>query len=133
MRGSSFLNESQIACRMILGSKIDRSPLRREGCKSCGSCGCWGVCVCVCVVILEGLSLQHQEMFNNRTKRVSGEVGKRTYNQDHTDQQTHKKGPGGRKSAQSSRHDALGNQRTTDSQHSDDFGEATKQHSHTKC
>src|SRR5450432_3556090 len=78
-RGSSFLNESGMARRMIFASKIEISPLRRVFVSTVSN-----VSGFVSVCMLERLTSVHQQVFHDWSKRIGREVGERTYDQDHT-------------------------------------------------
>src|SRR5713101_1569209 len=66
-RGSSFLNDSGMAARMILGSQIEIAPLRRVfHCLTSNV----SVCVLVLVFILEGPPCLHEQLLDNRSQRV---------------------------------------------------------------
>src|SRR5713226_10119492 len=80
-RGSSFLKDAGIASRMILGSQMEMSPLRRVfHCLTSNVSGLVSVC------ISEGPPRVHQQMFDNRSQRIRREVGECSHNQDHTNQ-----------------------------------------------
>src|SRR2546426_9457531 len=85
-RGSSFLNDSGIAARMILGSQIEIAPLRRVfHCLTSNV----SVCVLVLVFILEGPPCLHEQLLDNRSQRVRREVSERADDQDHANQERH--------------------------------------------
>src|SRR5213082_2780995 len=86
-RGSSFLNDAGMAARMILGSQIEMAPLRRVfHCLTSNV----SVGVLVSVFILESPPRLHEQLFDDRPQRVCREVGERTHDQDHADQQANK-------------------------------------------
>src|SRR5712692_923474 len=110
-RGSSFLNDSGMAARMMLGSQIERSPLRRvfhclTSSPSVGSSGC-----ILSVCMLAHLSCMHKQLFDDRSQRVGREVGQRTHEQDHTDQERGPERPRRGEGAQPGGHDPLLHQR----------------------
>src|SRR5712692_4738223 len=122
-RGSSFLKESGIARRMIVGSKMERSPLRRVfHCLTSKASGCISVC------ISEGPPCLHQQVFNNRPQCIRWEVGERTHNQNHADQECHEQWSRGGEGPQTGGHNPLLDQRAAQGQQRDDFGEAADQH-----
>src|SRR6266581_716188 len=110
-RGSSFLKESGIAPRMILGSQIEMSPLRRVF-----HCLTSSVSVCKSVLISECSPLLHQQLFDNRPQRVRREVGQRPHNQDHANQQGHEERTRRREGTQPGRHGLLPHQRACEAQ-----------------
>src|SRR6266487_397144 len=122
-RGSSFLKESGIAPRMILGSQIEMSPLRRVF-----HCLTSSVSVCKSVLISECSPLLHQQLFDNRPQRVRREVGQRPHNQDHANQQGHEERTRRREGTQPGRHGLLPHQRACEGQDGDDFGKAADHH-----
>src|SRR5579875_3747748 len=127
-RGSSFLNESSVACLIILASKIERLPLRRDGCERSGLSVCFVFWFCRCVVILEGLSLQHQQMLNYRAKRVSWKVGERTDDKNDAYQQCHEHHAVGGEGTQSSGNGTFLHQRAADGHDRDKEGKAPDEH-----
>src|SRR5258708_25856471 len=109
-RGSSFLNDSGIAARMILGSQIEMSPLRRVfHCLT--SKVSIGVLVLVC--ILERPPRMHEQLFNDRPQRVGWEVGERAHDQDHADQKANEERPCRWEGSQPGGHHPLLDERTT--------------------
>src|SRR3989440_1244430 len=101
-RGSSFLKESGIARRIIVGSKMERSPLRRVfHCLTSKASGFVSVCMLECPPCL------HQQVLDNWSQGVCREVGQCAHDQDHADEQAHKQRSRGGEGSQSSWHDAL--------------------------
>src|SRR5712692_141807 len=110
-RGSSFLNDSGMAARMILGSQMERSPLRRvfhclTSSPSVGSSRC-----ILSVCILEHLPCMDKQMFDDRSQRVGREVGQRTHDQDHAEHERDPQWPRRREGAHPGGHDPLLHQR----------------------
>src|SRR5712692_7128322 len=126
-RGSSFLNDAGIAARMILGSQIEMSPLRRVF-----HCLTSNISVCILLLISENPPCLHQQMFDDRPQRVSREVGQRANDQDHADHQAHEERPRRGEGAQPGGHDPLLDERACEGQDRDDFGEAADQHDHSQ-
>src|SRR6266487_1159353 len=118
-RGSSFLNESGIARRMILGSQIEIAPLRR---------------VLHCLTSKESLIISespprvHQQILNNRSQRIRREVGERSHDQDYADQEAHEQRSRRGEGAQSRRHDPLLDQGAAKGHDGDQEGETPDQH-----
>src|SRR5713226_8069081 len=128
-RGSSFLKDSGMAARMILGSQTEISPLRRVfHCLT--SIVSVGVLVLVC--ISERPPSLHHQVLDNRPQRIRREVGQRPHNQDHANQERHEERPRRGEGAQARRHDPLPHQRAGKGQDGDDFGEASEQHDHAQ-
>src|SRR5579863_1219846 len=77
-RGSSFLKESGMAARMILGLKIERSPFRRVFHCFTSSFSVWisGCIFSVCMLVCH--PPVHQQVFDNRPQRVGREVCQRS-------------------------------------------------------
>src|SRR6266568_1374964 len=132
-RGSSFLNDSGIAPRMILGSQIEMSPLRRvfhcltSTVSARVSGGIFSGCI-LSVCILEHLPCLHQQLFDNRSQRIRREVGQRPHDQDHTNQQGHEERTRRREGAQPGRHYPFDDQRAAKGQNGNEFSKAPDQH-----
>ena len=122
-RGSSFLNDSGIAPRMILGSQIEMAPLRRVF-----HCLISNSSVRVLVCISERPPRLHQQLFDNRSQRVRREVGQGPHDQDDPNQQAHEQRARGGERPQSSGHDPLLDQRAAKGHDGDQEGEAADQH-----
>src|SRR5260370_8547750 len=60
-RGSSFLNDAGIAARMILGSQIEMSPLRRVS-----HCLTSNISLCILLLISENPPCLHHQLFPDR-------------------------------------------------------------------
>src|SRR3989440_3114633 len=128
-RGSSFLNDSGIAARMILGSQIETAPLRRVfHCLTSNVSGC----VLVLVFILEGPPCLHEQLLDNWSQRVRREVSERADDQDHANQERHEERPRCGEGPQAGGHDSLLDERAGEGQDGDDFGEASDQHDHSQ-
>src|SRR6266566_1572108 len=128
-RGSSFLNDDGMAARMILGSQIEMSPLRRVfHCLTSNVSGC----VLVLVIILEGPPCLHQQLLDNRSQRVCRKVSERTDDQDYANQERHEERPSCGEGPQACGHDPLPDERAGEGQDGDDFGEASDQHDHSQ-
>src|SRR5690349_610248 len=132
-RGSSFLKDSGIAPRMILGSQIEMSPLRRvfhcltSTVSARVSGGIFSGCI-LSVCILEDLPCLHQQLFDNRSQRIRREVGQRPHDQDHANQQGHEERTRRREGTQPGGHHPFYDQRAAKCQDGDEFGKASDQH-----
>src|SRR6266700_4695909 len=122
-RGSSFLNDSGIAPRMILRSQIEIPPLRRVF-----HCLTSSEPVCKSLLISERPPCLHQQLFVNRSDRIRREVGQRSHDQDHTNQQGYEERTCRREGAQSSGYHPFDDQRAAKGQDGDEFGKASDQH-----
>src|SRR5205807_1262139 len=122
-RGSSFLKDSGIAARMIFGSKMEMSPLRRVF-----HCLTSKESVCISVFISEGPPRLHQQMFDNWPQRVRWEVGQRSHDHDHADQEGYKERTRRGEGAQPGRHHLFDDQRAAKGQDGDELGKAADQH-----
>src|ERR1700693_3097853 len=115
-RGSSFLKDSGIAPRMILGSQIEMPPLRRvfhcltSIVSTRVSGGIFSGCI-LSVCILEHLPCLHHQLFDNRSQRIRREVGQRPHDQDHANQQGHEERTRRREGTQPGGHHPFDDQR----------------------
>src|SRR5260221_5358682 len=124
-RGSSFLNDSGIAARMILGSQIEMPPLRRVfHCLTSNV----SVGVLVLVRISERSPYVHEQLFDDRPQRVGREVGERANDQDHADHEADEERPRRGEGPQAGGHHPLPDKRAGEGQDGDDLGEAANQH-----
>src|SRR5215469_11620682 len=106
-RGSSFLKDSGMAARMILGSQIEMAPLRRVF-----HCLTSNTSVCISLFISERPPQLHQKVFDDRPQRVGREKGERAHDQDHADQQAHEERAGGGEGPQPGGHDPFPDERS---------------------